>query len=79
VDLARAVGGSIAFEDSTFANNSIAIQPDAGGTIRLSNSSFCNNGTAFSCAVGGTLASVGNNRKANNLGAREQSAHPTPW
>src|SRR5688572_5171554 len=65
---ARALGGSITFEDSTFANNSVAIQSEGTGIIRLSNSSFYNNGTAFSCLTGGTLFSVGNNRKANNTG-----------
>ena len=64
----RAIGGAISFENTTFANNGIAIQPDAVGTIRISNSSFYNNGTAFSCLVGGTLSSTGDNRKANNTG-----------
>ena len=64
----RAIGGAISFENTTFANNGIAIQPDAAGTIRISNSSFYNNGTAFSCLPGGTLSSTGDNRKANNTG-----------
>jgi len=64
----RAIGGAISFENTAFANNGIAVQPDAAGTIRISNSSFYNNGTAFSCLPGGTLSSTGDNRKGNNTG-----------
>ena len=60
------LGGSITVENSLFAHNGVAVQPEAGGTIRLSNNDIYNNLTGFAC--GGTLASAGDNRKANNVG-----------
>lgn len=63
-----ATGGSLAFENSTFVDNQMAVQSDAGAVVRLSNNSFYNNRGAFGCGTGGLLASAGNNRKANNAG-----------
>jgi hypothetical protein len=71
--------GIVTVENSLLTGNTVAVQATTPGTVRLSNNGVYDNLTGFGCGTGGamgTLASVGNNRKAGNVGGGVPACAP---
>jgi Right handed beta helix region len=68
---------TITVENSQINGNNTAVLADLGSEVRLSNNGVYDNKTGFTCGTGGVIASVGNNRKAGNVGGVLPTCVPT--
>ena len=69
--------GIINVARSLVTGNGVAVVAGTGAAVRLIDSDFVDNLTGFGCG-GGTISSVGNNRKAGNVGGGLPTCLPTP-